>query len=324
MRAMILAAGFGTRLRPFTEEIPKPLLPVANRPMIDYTLSLLEESGVGEVIINGHHLVDRLEEGVRRLRRSGMEVHFSRERKILGTAGGPKKAEPFFRNETFILANSDFLIDIDLSAVVDFHRRSGAAATMVLLEKRGGSIYIDDEGAIRQFLDSSRDADGGWIETGFTGFHILEAKVLSLIKKGVPWEINRQVYPEMLARGWPVYGFLHRGYWREAGDPAGFLAASMDILYGFAGALPSPAAPGTALPGGSGATPPFLVGEGATIEEGVSLGPGAVVGPGAHIGRGASLKQSVILEGTAVPANADIDGMIVSPFGTATLSRPDR
>ena len=201
MRAMILAAGLGTRLRPFTTATPKPLLPVANRPLLEYTFALLAGAGIGEVILNAHHLADELEDGLRRLDSSGVRVSLSRERKILGTAGGPKKAAPFLENGTFLLLNGDFLVDIDLQEVVNFHRRQGAAATMVLREETGGAIHVDSAGRIRQFLRPERQASPEWTAAGFTGIHVLEPEVLKLIHGNTPWEINRQVYPEMFRRG---------------------------------------------------------------------------------------------------------------------------
>ena len=131
---MVLAAGLGTRLRPLTDTIPKPLLPEANRPMLEYTFLLLARSGLGieEVIVNAHHLHERLEEGLRNIETTGMRVHVSREPKILGTAGGPKKARAFLEGGTFLLLNGDFLIDIDLAEVLDLHRRRAARATMGL------------------------------------------------------------------------------------------------------------------------------------------------------------------------------------------------
>jgi mannose-1-phosphate guanylyltransferase len=320
MRAMILAAGLGTRLRPFTTATPKPLLPVANQPLLEYTFALLAGAGIGEVIVNAHHLADELEDGLRRLDSSGIRVSLSRERKILGTAGGPKKAASFLESDTFLLLNGDFLIDIDLQEVVAFHRRQEAMATMVLRKEPGGAIRVDPGGRIRQFLDPDRQPSPEWIETGFTGIHVLEPEVLKLIHANTPWEINRQVYPEMLRRGWKVGGFLHRGYWREAGDPEGFLAAGIDVISGRAGGIrPRPGA-GKLEPLGKEHTPPLLVGRGAVIESGAKLGPAVVIGPEVHVGRGAAITRAVVLEGADVAAGERIEETIVSREGRISLA----
>ena len=312
---MVLAAGLGTRLRPLTNNLPKPLLPVANRPILEYTFSLLSRArlGIEDVIVNTHHLPERLEDGLRSLDTGGLRVHLSREARILGTAGGPKKARSFLEDGTFLLVNGDFLIDIDLRKVVDLHRRSGARATMVLREDSGGGIFVDRQGAIRRFLEGPEGAPAEWTRADFTGIHVLEPEVLSLVPRNTPFEINLQVYPEMLRRGWGVAGLLHRGYWREAGDPARYLAANLEVISGRSGGIAPPPGAGRLNPRGEGCAPPLLVGEGAVIEAGARLGPGVVVGPEARIGRGATVKNAVLLEGTDIPAGARVESEIRSP-----------
>ncbi len=312
---MVLAAGLGTRLRPFTDTTPKPLLPVANRPIIEYTFALLAGSGISEVIVNTHHLADRMEENLGRIDSAGLKVGTSRERKILGTAGGPKRAAPFLEGGTFLLLNGDFLIDIDLREVAAFHRECGATATMVLREDPAGGIWLDGEGRIRQFLDPGASPDPGWTRCGFTGIHVLEPQVLKLIPRNTPYEINKEVYPAMFGKGWPVCGFLHSGYWREAGDPAGFLAANLEITAGRAAGIALRPGSGRKDPPGEGLIPPLLVGEGAVVEKGAVIGPGIVVGPEARIGQGARVRRSVILEGSDIPDGTTLEGVILSPEG---------
>ncbi len=316
-RAMVLAAGFGTRLRPLTESIPKPLVPVANRPLLEYTFALLAAAGVREAIVNAHHLAERLEEGLRTLEPSGLELHLSRESRILGTAGGLKRAEAFLGAWTFLLLNGDFLVDLDLRRVLDFHREQRATATMVLMpDQTAGVLGVDPDGVIRRFIAPRPDDEpAGRLSCGFTGIHVLEPEVFRLIPPHRPWEINRQVYPELIGRGRRVCGYVHRGYWREAGDPAGLLAANRDLLAGRAGALaPRPGAGARTLTGAR-CTAPVLVGRGVRVGTGVELGPETVVGPEARIGDGARVRRCVLLEGAEVPAGADLDGVLLFPGG---------
>lgn len=311
MRAMILAAGFGTRLRPLTAATPKPLLPVANRPMIEYVLTCLREGGVDEVVVNTHHLAETMEDGLRAVDTGGLAVHVSRERRILGTAGGPKKAAPFLEDGTFILANGDFLIDIDLGRVIAFHRSRGAAATMVLRDDPAGGIYTDGEGRIRRFLEGAGE---GLRQTGFTGIHVLEPDVFKVIPRNTPWEINRQAYPEMKKRGWPLFGYIHEGYWREAGNPADYILANSEVIAGRAGRL-SPG-PGELNPAGAqNMRPPVLAGEGTVIAPDANVGPNVVLGPQSVVEAGAALSNAVVLEGAAVPAGFRGEGVIVSAEG---------
>jgi len=283
--------------------------------MLEYTLALLSRAGLGieDVIVNTHHLPERLEDGLRSLDTGGLRVHLSREAKILGTAGGPKKARSFLEGGTFLLVNGDFLIDIDLREVVDFHRGSGARATMVLREDSGGGIFVDRQGTIRRFLEDPKGAPPEWTRTDFTGIHVLEPEMLKLVPRNTPCEINLEVYPEMLRRGWKVAGLLHRGYWREAGDPVRYLAANLEVISGRSGGIVPPPVAGRLNPGGADCTSPLLVGEGVVIEAGARLGPGVVVGPEVRIGRGATVENAVLLEGTDIPAGARVENEIRSP-----------
>jgi len=314
---MVLAAGLGTRLRPLTNSIPKPLVPIANRPLLEYTFSLLAGAGVAEAIVNTHHLPELFEERLRGLDASGLTLHVSRERRILGTAGGLKKAESFLCGGTFLLLNGDFLVDLDLRRVLEFHQRQGAAATMVLVpEQAAGVLGVDPDGVIRRFIEprtAGEPADR--LACGFTGIHVLEPEVFALIPANKPWEINRQVYPELIARGRRVCGFVHHGYWREAGSPAGYLAANREVVAGRAGALgPRPGA-GTRSLAGALCSEPVLAGHGVQVGAGVEVGPETVIGPQVRIGDGARIRRSVILEGTDVPAGADLDGATLFPGG---------
>ena len=317
LRAMVLAAGLGTRMRPLTNLIPKPLLPIANRPLLEYTFALLAGAGVREAVVNCHHLPEAFEKGLRRLDPSGLALHVSREQRILGTAGGLKRAESFLSGGTFLLLNGDFLVDIDLRRVLEFHTQQKATATMVLLpDPTSGVLGVDPDGAIRRFI-APRPADEptGRLSCGFTGIHVLEPEVFRLIPPNRPWEINLQVYPVLLARGRRVCGFVHRGYWREGGSPAGYLAANREVLAGRAGSLtPRPGA-GAATLAGSACTPPVLVGPGVLAGPGVEIGPETVIGPEARIGAGARIRRSVILEGADVPEGADLDGAVLFPEG---------
>lgn len=317
LRAMVLAAGLGTRLRPLTNVIPKPLVPIANRPLLEYTFALLAGAGVREAIVNTHHLPEVLEAGLRDLDASGLTLHISRERRILGTAGGLKKAESFLGDGTFLMLNGDFLVDLDLRQVLEFHRQQGAAATMVLFpDEASGALGVGPDGVIRRFIEPRPPGEpADRLSCGFTGVHVFEPEVFPLIPANKPWEINRQVYPELLARGRRVCGFVHRGYWREAGSPPGYLAANREVVGGRAGALvPRPGA-GTRSLAGASCSAPVLAGPGVRLGRDVEIGPETVIGPEVRIGDGARIRRSVILEGTDVPAGAEIDGTTLFPGG---------
>src|SRR6185369_4498210 len=222
MKAMILAAGLGERMRPLTESRAKPSLPLLNRPIIAQTLSYLKAHGVDEAVINLHWQPESIRGVIGNGQRLGVKVHYSEEQLILGTAGGLKKAESHFQGGgTFILMNGDFVTDCDLSAVIAEHKRSGAVATMVLTPHRPGTDYGSVEvdpasGHVVSIAGLGRKPGPRVAEVEsytFCGIHILEQTILDLIPPGVKYEINREVYPALMQSGGLVKGYVHRGHW---------------------------------------------------------------------------------------------------------------
>ena len=156
MKAMVLAAGLGSRLRPMTETIPKALIPVAGRPMIEYPLLLLRRYGIKEVVVNLHHLGNPIESYLGNGSKIGLKIHFSREEKLMNTGGAILKARAFLEKEPFIVVNADVLIDLPLDRLLSYHRENKAAASLVLRADENveqyGAIEIDRHGSIRRFL----------------------------------------------------------------------------------------------------------------------------------------------------------------------------
>src|SRR5919108_2651193 len=158
MRAMVLAAGQGQRLRPITDRVPKPLVSVAGRPMIEYPLRLLRHYGIREVVINLHHLGDQVEGYLRDGKRLGLKIFYSKENELLGTGGGLFKAKSFLSDGTFLVINTDVIIDLSIEEVLAYHAEKKATATLVLrpdlLADQYGSIEVDLQGRIHRFLDT--------------------------------------------------------------------------------------------------------------------------------------------------------------------------
>ncbi|HWP23417.1 MAG TPA: NDP-sugar synthase [Candidatus Binatia bacterium] len=228
MKAMVLAAGQGTRLRPITDSLPKALVPVAGRPMIDYPLLLLRHYGIGEVIINLHHLGEKIESYLGDGARFGLKISYSREAQLLDTGGGLLKAKPFLADDTFLVINTDALIDLNLSELIAYHRRKNAAVTLVLRADenadRYGSIDIDRHGKICRFLKTQApDAPSGPTEKlMFTGVQVLEPRVFNFMNdrpKPRKFGTTTETYPRMLAAGEALYGFRFDGFWQDLGTP---------------------------------------------------------------------------------------------------------
>ncbi len=237
MRAMILAAGKGTRLRPITDTIPKPLVEVAGRPMIAFALQLLRRADIHDIVINLHHLGDQIRAALGDGGGHGVRITYSVENPILDTGGAIEGARPFLSGGTFVVVNADVVIDLQLRDVIEFHRRQGATVTMVLRPdphaERRDDIAIDSADRVRRFLGR----DYGAATTGerflFASVHIFEPRVFDYMHPGV-YSITRNVYPRLLAAGEPICGYVHRGYWRVLDTPED-LAAGRKELVGWPG-----------------------------------------------------------------------------------------
>lgn len=228
MKAMVLAAGQGTRLRPITDSLPKALVPVAGRPMIDYPLLLLRHYGIREVIINLHHFGEKIENYLSDGHRFGLKIHYSKERELLDTGGGLLKAKPFLDGETFIVINTDALIDLNLAALIAYHGEKKASVTLVLRADenadRYGSIDIDMDGKICRFLTTKapHPPSGSIEKLMFTGVQILEPRVFNFMDAGREarkFGTTTETFPRMLAAGEGLYGFRFDGLWQDLGTP---------------------------------------------------------------------------------------------------------
>ncbi len=221
MKAMILAAGYGTRLLPLTEKTPKALLPLCGRPLISYTLAFLKKWGFKEIIINLHHHPQSIKKELGDGSQFGLRINYSYEPEILGTGGGIKKAESFLANNTFLVINCDILVDFDLSRAMDFHQEKKALATMILRREEKinsyGAIEIDREGRVRQFLGKIPYGSGLDLKRLiFTGIHLFEPRVFQYIPANTFCSIN-DTYIEMIRKNERVYGYLMEGYWADLG-----------------------------------------------------------------------------------------------------------
>lgn len=225
MKAMIFAAGYGNRLRPLTERLPKALVPVAGRPMIEYPLLLLKHHGIEEIIINLHHLGEQVEQHLKDGRRFGLKIRYSREEKLLDTGGGLLKAKSFFADGTFLVVNCDVITNVPLDDVIAYHREKHAVATLVLRpDPRAedyGTIECAPDGRIRRFLAFRLPQAGtaALKKRMFTGVQVLEPKVFEYMVPDMAFSITKVTYPSMLLKGEPLYGFDFHGFWQDLGTP---------------------------------------------------------------------------------------------------------
>lgn len=235
MKAMILAAGFGTRLRPLTNTIPKPLLPVAGTPLIVWNLLLLKRHGFQDVVINLHHLGPMIEQAIGNGSRYGMRITYSREAVILGTGGGIKQAEPNFSGSPVLILNGDTLVEIDLEALWTFHRQRNAAATLVLRSDpdatRWGLVEMAEDNRIVRITGRGLSEPTLTQPRMFTGIHILHPRLLREVPKGKASSII-DVYVSGIQRNEIVVGYDHQGYWSDIGTPERYGQAEHDARSG--------------------------------------------------------------------------------------------
>ncbi|MGH7788987.1 MAG: nucleotidyltransferase family protein [Candidatus Binatia bacterium] len=225
MKAMILAAGLGSRLRPLTDRVPKPLVQVGGQPLIAYPLALLRAAGIRDVVINLHHLGGALRDALGDGDAYGVSITWSEEAPaILDTGGGIKQAQAWLGGDRFVVLNSDTILDLDLADMIRFHAGRGALATMLLRpdreQRRYGEIEIDATARIRRFLGRPAVVDAPLTALMFGGVHVFEPQVFDYMEAG-RFGINAETYPRMLADGAALYGYRFDGYWRVLDTHAG-------------------------------------------------------------------------------------------------------
>jgi NDP-sugar pyrophosphorylase family protein len=234
-RAMILAAGLGMRLRPITETLPKPLLPIAGRPLIVWTLLWLRRYGITEVVINLHHLGHLIEQALGDGRAFGLTITYSKEPVLLGTGGGLKQAESFFRGEPFVVVNGDILVELDLSALAEAHQRCGALATLAVRKDpeadRWGAVELDRAYRIVRINGRGRTPEGPTEKRMFTGVHLLHPQLLAEVPQGRESSII-EAYVRAIEGGNTLLGFECTGYWMDVGTPERYAQAKQAVEAG--------------------------------------------------------------------------------------------
>lgn len=320
MQAMILAGGEGTRLRPLTSTIPKPVVPLANRPHLAFMIDWLRGHGVDDVILACGFMAD----GVRRVlgdgESLGVHIRYVEEPTPLGTGGALRYAGDLL-DERFLMLNGDVLSDLDLTAQLAQHEQTGATATIALYAVEDPSMYglvrLNGDSSVREFLEKPRpeEFDSNLINAGA---YVLERSLLDdMASPGTNISIERDVFPLLVDRG--LYGFVGDGYWLDIGTPERYLQGTFDILEGnvqtdLAAALENGRrvlAEGATVEGRLIA--PALLGEGVSVARGAIVGSCVALDRDVEIGPEAHIERSVVLEGTRIGAHSRVNLSIVGP-----------
>jgi mannose-1-phosphate guanylyltransferase len=301
----VLVGGFGTRLRPLTLTNPKQMLPVAGRPMIEDVLDHLRRHGVDEVVLSLGYKPDAFLEAYPDAVCAGVRLVYAVEPEPLDTAGAIAfAAREAGIAERFIVVNGDVLTDLDLTALVEFHERSGAEGTIALTKvddpSQFGVVPTDADGRVLAFVEKP-PRDEAPTDLINAGFYVLEPSFLDRVPAGRKVNIERETFPAMVAEG-SLFARSDPAYWLDVGTPERLLQASLDVLAGVRAAAPVDGA---------------LVGEGAVVEDGATV-VRSVIGAGARVASGAVVEDSVLLPGAVVEAGATVRGSIVGAGAQVT------
>lgn len=322
MKAMILAAGKGTRVRPITYTIPKPMIPILEKPVMEFLLELLRQHGFTEVMVNVSHLAEEIERYFRDGQRFGVQIAYSFEGRIvdgnligeaLGSAGGMRRIQDFcpFFDETFVVLCGDALIDLDLTAAIKWHREKGAIATIVTKTvpqdevSSYGVVVTDSEGRIQTFQEkpSIEEARSNTINTGI---YIFEPEILDLIPSGKVYDIGGDLFPKLVEMGAPFYAIPMDFEWVDIGKVPDYWQAVRDVL---SGQVRNVSIPGQEVRPGIhtglnvavdwdkvNIQGPVYIGGMTCIEDGATIIGPSMIGPNCHICSGALVENSVIFE----------------------------
>ena len=321
MKAILLAGGMGTRLRPLTAHTPKPIVPIFNRPFLYYQLDLLRQiPEIDEVILSLNYQPRRIEEIFGDGADLGLRIRYVVEPEPLGTAGAVKYAEEFL-TDSVVVFNGDVLTQVDLASVIRLHRERKAKATIVLTPVENPTAYglveTDPQGNVTRFLEKPK-ADEITCDTINAGIYVLEPETFDRIPANTNWSIERSYFPSLVERAETFVAYIYRGYWIDIGTRQKYMQVHRDIMDGrylappFSGASALAwIAPGAKVEDGARIEGPCFIDEGATIKSGARIGPYSVIGQNCHIEEKAEISGSVIWPNSRVGADARVTGAML-------------
>lgn len=305
---MILAAGVGSRLDPLTANLPKPMVPIVNRPAMEHILALLRRHGVRDVVANLWYRPDSITDYFADGRGFGVNLSYSHEKDLLGTAGGVRKVAGFFSSETFLIIAGDALTDVDLSSFLAFHRAKGALASIALRPvsdpRHFGVVVTDPTGRITGFQEKPEPHEARSLLAN-TGIYLFQREVLDLIPPGEVYDFGKQLFPRLVAEEQAFYGYRMDGYWCDVGTLLQYRLAHQDVLQGMVRLY----TPGVELPGEER---PLVLGVGACVSPAALVQGRVVVADGARVGPRARLLGDVVLgSGVTVDAGAAVESSVI-------------
>ncbi|HEV2837646.1 MAG TPA: NDP-sugar synthase [Pyrinomonadaceae bacterium] len=307
MRAIILSAGYGTRLWPLTEDRTKPAIPILGKPLVGYVAEYIAAYGFDDIVVNLHHRPESVRAALGDGTQFGVKLHYVEEPVILGTSGALDNTREFFEHETFLSINGKIITDIDLNAAMETHRRTNALATLVLLpnaRRERFSVVDVEQGRITGFGGMPDPAETGPAPLMFTGIQLIEPRVFDYIPRGVFSHSVTDVYPKAMANGETIAAHIASGSWRELSTLKRYVDINVEMLK----------EQGQRYVTGIDCT----IAESATIHE-------AVLWDGVRVGAGARVSRSVLADGVEIGAGAVIENCVVVPRALVEdKKRPDK
>jgi mannose-1-phosphate guanylyltransferase len=310
MNALLLAGGLGTRLRPLTETIPKPMAPVVNRPWLEHLIEQLRQQGIRDIVMAVKHHPDKIRNYFGNGRKWGVNIRYAVEQTLLGTAGAIRNAEPLL-DDRFVVINADIVHDASLAPLIRFHERHGGCVTIGLTEVEDPSQYgvveQDDQGRILRFVEKPKKEEAPSRRIN-AGIYVMEKRALAYIPTEREVSIERETFPLLIREGAGVYGASISGFWMDMGTRERYRAIHWEILNRKTGIL---------IPGkessngiwlgqncqiGSGAMliPPVLIGDRVTIGERSIIGPYSVIGNDCRIGGNVRCSETIMWDGCVI------------------------
>ncbi|MBO8126142.1 MAG: NDP-sugar synthase [Firmicutes bacterium] len=304
MKGMVLAAGVGSRLEPLTKYTPKPMVPLGNRPAMEHILALLARHSITEIATNLWYLPEQIKTYFGNGSGFGVNLYYSEEKELLGTAGGVRKLADFF-DETFIVIAGDALTDVDLTGLVNFHRERGALATIAVKPVEDpthyGVVVTDEQGKITGFQEKPK-LDEALSFTANTGIYVFEPEVLELIPADTFYDFGKQLFPRLVADKAPFYAWATEDYWCDVGTHQVYYQANLDIVRGRVRLYTA----GFRQPEGG-----LLVAEGAEIAACATLSGTNVIGENCRVESGVKLSDSVLWDRVTVGERAQVEGAVL-------------
>jgi len=304
MRAIVLSAGYGTRLWPLTEDRTKPAIPILGKPLVGYVAEYLASYGIDEIVVNLHHRPESVRRALGDGSRFGVKLHYVEEPEILGTSGALDNTREFFEHETFVVVNGKIITDIDLTAALETHRNANALATLVLLpntRRERFSVVETEGGRITGFGGMPVVDGGGPAPLMFTGIHILEPRIFEYVPRGVFSDSVIHVYPQAIARGEILAAHVASGKWRELSTLKRYLEISVELL--------------------KEEQKTFVAGANSVLAPSATISQ-SILWDNVEVGAGTRVHRAVLADNVRIGANEVIENAVVVPRSLVEGKKP--